>query len=105
MTATAVLDLHGVTSKSAFMDRAAGQLGLPAWFGRNWDALYDCLTDLPDPARGGLRLLVRGWQEYAAAEPGEWETARRVLADAAAFHAPGVLPLEILLEEDTSDPS
>ncbi|MEU4095401.1 barstar family protein [Streptomyces sp. NPDC026673] len=104
MTATAVLDLHGVTTKSAFMDRSAEQLRLPHWFGRNWDALYDCLTDLPDPAQGGLRLVVRGWQGYAAAEPGEWETARRVLADAAAFHDPAGLRFEVVLEEATSDP-
>ncbi|MET9880436.1 barstar family protein [Actinacidiphila glaucinigra] len=105
MTATTVLDLHGVTTKSAFMDRCADQLRLPGWFGRNWDALYDCLTDLPDPERGGLRLVVRGWSDFAAAEPGEWRTARRVLADAAAFHDPAVLPLHIVLEEPTNDPS
>ncbi|MFF7214100.1 barstar family protein [Streptomyces sp. NPDC008238] len=105
MTATTVLDLQGVTTKSAFMERCAEQLRLPGWFGRNWDALYDCLTDLPGSEPGGLRLVVRGWHDFAAAEPGEWRTARRVLEDAAAFRAPAVPPLQVVLEEPTDDPS
>ncbi|MFD7443064.1 barstar family protein [Streptomyces sp. NPDC059909] len=75
-----VLDLHGVTDKAAFMERCASDLELPAWFGRNWDALADCLTDLPGDE--GTLVLVRRWQEYAAARHGEWETAQDVFAQA-----------------------
>jgi hypothetical protein len=35
-------------------------LGFPAWFGRNWDALEDCLTDLSWPGAGGHLLLLEG---------------------------------------------
>ncbi|MFD7611209.1 barstar family protein [Streptomyces sp. NPDC059828] len=75
-----VLDLHGVMDKAAFMERCARDLGLPAWFGRNWDALADCLTDLPGDE--GALVLVRRWQEYAAARPGEWQTAQEVFGQA-----------------------
>lgn len=80
-----LLSLVGVRDKAAFMERCARVFRLPDWFGRNWDALADCLTDLswaPD-VRDGL-VVVSGWQEYARTAPGEWETARQVLADAAA---------------------
>ncbi|MEV0125429.1 barstar family protein [Streptomyces sp. NPDC050703] len=80
-----VLSLAGVRDKAAFMERCARTFRLPGWFGRNWDALADCLTDLswaPD-IRAGL-VVVSGWQEYARAAPGEWEAARQVLSDAAA---------------------
>ncbi|MCX5389513.1 barstar family protein [Streptomyces sp. NPDC006482] len=75
---TVVLDLAGVTDKTVLMDRCAVALALPAWFGRNWDALADCLTDLPEP----VTLVVTGWQEYARTRPHEWETAQDVFATA-----------------------
>ncbi|MEU2584910.1 barstar family protein [Streptomyces avermitilis] len=77
------LDLGGVTAKPAFMDRVARALGLPDWFGRNWDALADCLTDLSwaPPARGRL-LVITGWQEYALAAPHDWAIAQEVFGEA-----------------------
>jgi RNAse (barnase) inhibitor barstar len=81
------LDLDGVADKAAFMERVVRALDLPDWFGRNWDALADSLADdtvWPAPAaRRGLLLVVRDWQDYATARPGEWETAREVFAEAA----------------------
>ncbi|MEU1498618.1 barstar family protein [Streptomyces sp. NPDC005732] len=78
------LDLTGVTDKPAFMDRCARALGLPDWFGRNWDALADCLGDLSwaPPARGRL-LVVTGWRDFARAAPRDWEVAQEVFAEAA----------------------
>lgn len=72
------LDLTGVTDKPAFMDRCARALGLPDWFGRNWDALADCLGDLSwaPPARGRL-LVVTGWRDFARAAPRDWGSRRR----------------------------
>lgn len=78
------LDLHGVTDKADFMDRCARALALPDWFGRNWDALADCLTDpglAPDGP--GRVLVVQGWQSYARARPREWSIAQDVFATAA----------------------
>ena len=81
------LDLDGVTDKAGLMDRCARALDLPDWFGRNWDALVDSLSDRavwPDGAvERGLLIVVRGWQGYAAARPEEWATARDVFAEAA----------------------
>ncbi|WP_328388657.1 barstar family protein [Streptomyces sp. NBC_00400] len=80
------LDLEGVADKAAFMDRCARALRLPDWFGRNWDALADCLTDLSwCPADRGRLLVVTGWQGYAAASPDEWSIVEGVLADAVGY--------------------
>ncbi|TPQ15994.1 barstar family protein [Streptomyces sporangiiformans] len=80
------LDLAGVVDKAGFMERCVRALDLPDWFGRNWDALADSLTDLsvwPEAAAGrGLLVVVTGWQTYAKARPDEWETAREVLSEA-----------------------
>ncbi|GGV21358.1 hypothetical protein GCM10010260_71990 [Streptomyces filipinensis] len=80
------LDLDGVTDKAALMDRTARALTLPDWFGRNWDALVDSLSDhgvWPEGAvEQGLLIVIRGWQPYAEANPGEWRTAQDVFAEA-----------------------
>ncbi|MEW2305172.1 barstar family protein [Streptomyces sp. NPDC006655] len=82
------LDLTGVADKAGLMDRVVSALGLPDWFGRNWDALADSLRDpsvWPPPAVDrGLLVVVTGWQEYAGARPEEWRVARDVLTRAAA---------------------
>ncbi|MFG2149289.1 barstar family protein [Streptomyces sp. NPDC048696] len=93
-----VLDLTGVNDKAGFMDRCARALRLPEWFGRNWDALADCLGD-PDwgPARPGRLLVVTGWQDYEKARPDEWLTAREVLADAAVTGGDGALAVVLAL--------
>ncbi|MGW3120021.1 barstar family protein [Streptomyces sp. NPDC001107] len=79
------LDLDGVTDKAGLMDRCARDLRLPDYFGRNWDALADVLSDTglwPEgAAEQGLLVVVRNWQGYARASPREWETAQEVFAE------------------------
>lgn len=83
------LDLDGVTDKAGLMDRCARDLRLPDYFGRNWDALADVLSDPGlwpgDADEKGLLIVVRNWQPYAEARPGEWETAREVFSHASAL--------------------
>ncbi|GHG44014.1 barstar family protein [Streptomyces hydrogenans] len=87
-----VLDLYGVTDKAGFMDRCAAVLGLPDWFGRNWDALAEGLGDLPRP----VAVVVTHWQGYARRAPGDWETAQEVFATAVE-DSPGRLSVLIAL--------
>ncbi|MGW7088090.1 barstar family protein [Streptomyces sp. NPDC054871] len=95
---TVSLDLRGVSDKAAFMERCARALELPDWFGRNWDALADCLTDLGwAPAAPGRLLVVTGWQEYAEAAPQEWIVAQEVFADAVEYAREREAGLEIVL--------
>jgi RNAse (barnase) inhibitor barstar len=46
-------DVFGVLAKS---------LDFPEWFGRNWDALEDCLSDLSWRRAGGYVLLFRNFE-------------------------------------------
>jgi RNAse (barnase) inhibitor barstar len=41
------IDFKGLRSKDSMLKKVATELAFPAHFGRNLDALYDCLTDLP----------------------------------------------------------
>ncbi len=92
------LDLTGVTAKPAFMDRCVRALELPGHFGRNWDALADCLGDLSwaPPARGRL-VVVAGWQEFALAVPHDWGIAQEVFAEAAERWRGTDTPLQVVL--------
>ena len=44
--------------KAALLDNMASALGFPHWFGHNWDALEDCLTDLSWRDATGYVLLI-----------------------------------------------
>jgi hypothetical protein len=98
-----VLDLTGVDSRQALMDRVSEDLGLPGWFGRNWDALADCLTDLSwwpvEP--GGRQLHVRNWHAFAAGLPREWRIVKDILRDAELFWRHTDSELTVVLEEGT----
>ena len=59
-------------------DEAMERLCLPAWWGRNLDALHDCLTGLDRP----VRLVLRGRADLESTPFGR--VLLRVLRDAAA---------------------
>lgn len=52
------IDLHDSASKVETLARIASALDFPEWFGHNWDALADCLGDLPWLMAGSRCLLI-----------------------------------------------
>jgi hypothetical protein len=54
----ASLELVRIDARPGVFDAMARALDFPAWFGNNWDALEDCLSDLSwRPARGEVLLF------------------------------------------------
>ena len=47
-------DLGAVADKAALLELFATRLSFPDYFGRNWDALFDCLQDYGSTAAGEL---------------------------------------------------
>ena len=78
------INMAGAGDKEAVIGRVAGALAFPAWFGGNWDALEDCLSDLSWMAAGGYVLLIEGVQGVPLVERG---TLVDILASAAASWA------------------
>ena len=78
------IDLARAVDKEAVIGRIAKALAFPAWFGGNWDALEDCLSDLSWMAAGGYVLLIEGAADLPLVERG---TLVDILASAAASWA------------------
>ena len=74
---TITLDGALLAERTSAMDHLTEALSLPDWWGRNLDALYDCLTDCREPRQ----LVV---ENRAALEAERFGRAvLRVLTDAA----------------------
>ncbi|MFI6149491.1 barstar family protein [Streptomyces sp. NPDC051109] len=95
------VDLAGVRSKAELMRRWGAALGVPSWFGGNWDALADALTDLSWlPQAPGRLVAVTSWRSYAQVRPEDWETLQEVLEQAVGFWRDGAEgDLTVLLAE------
>lgn len=77
------------TDKASTLDAIATALSFPDWFGRNLDALYDCLTDLSWLPAGEHVLIWVGSDALKDAEPRAYLAIRSVLSDAERALAPG----------------
>ena len=76
------IDLTGARDKTALLQAIAGAMDFPSWFGGNWDALEDCLTDLSWHGADGHLLLIEGG---ARLPPDDLGVFRDVLDSAAAY--------------------
>jgi hypothetical protein len=77
------LNLIGVRGKGGLLDRFAKVLRFPKHFGKNWDALNDCLTDLAWLGGNDLILLVTGTRDFAEQNEADFFTALALLRAAA----------------------
>jgi RNAse (barnase) inhibitor barstar len=77
------IDLAGCDDKAGFLARTAKALGFPAWFGQNWDALADCLTDLGWRPASGYVLVFEHASSLQKHEPEVFDTALAILSDVA----------------------
>ena len=80
---SARIDLAGCSDKAGLLARTADALGFPAWFGHNWDALADCLTDLAWRPAPGYVLVFEHASELQESEPEVFDTVLALLSDVA----------------------
>lgn len=72
--------LHGPTTKGQVIDQLADGLALPAWTGRNWDALEELLAH-PEPDHAGP--IVIAWHDPVRLAQADAVTFRAVIEGAA----------------------
>ena len=73
------------SDKAALLARFAAALHFPDWFGHNWDALSDCLTDLSWLPARHYRVELAQPQALRTAAPETLDTALEILGEAAEF--------------------
>jgi len=95
------VDLKGVTGKTAFLKKAARGLGFPAYFGMNWDAFGDCLTDMSWRPAAGYVILLNDYRSFAAKAPADAQVARRIFDSSAQYWKMKEVPFYIVLRDKT----
>ncbi len=86
-----------VTGKEAFLRMAGATMSFPAYYGQNWDAFEECVTDLSwIPAKGYVLIYDNVWHFPRNDRPA-WRQARAILADAVTFWGKREVPFYVFL--------
>ena len=79
------LRTRNARDKLTFLKTVALALKFPDYFGQNWDALYDCLTELSEGCRDSLVVVFDDLSGFARVEPEEFAAAVDALRDAVEY--------------------
>ncbi len=96
-TPFALLQGDAIANKAAFLDACATALQLPPYFGRNWDALADCLMDRQVVPAAGQTILYDYPAPLIRQAPATWATALSIFEEAAAYWRDHDRPFTLLL--------
>jgi hypothetical protein len=95
------LDGRQIIDKQSFLKKIAEAMKFPDYFGYNWDALDECITDL-DWCRADRYVLIYDQPEvFSKAEPTEWKIANDILKSAMEYWRDTDTPLDILFIGET----
>lgn len=70
---------HATTPESLHEILAAA-LNFPGYYGKNWDAFWDCISD-PDQSTVPDVLVLRGWDILKSRLPEDADALKKCLAD------------------------
>jgi hypothetical protein len=90
--AGAGIDLSGCTGKDGALSRIAAALDFPDWFGGNWDALADCLSDLSWWRAPGYVIVLDQAHDWRQADPDGFDLLLEIADEAAAAWAARDIP-------------
>lgn len=91
------IEFDACSDKSEVLSAIAHAFALPSWFGMNFDALYDALTDLPDRnAASGYVVLLERLPRTAQFARAQRDALLDVFRDAAESFAERGVPFRVL---------
>ena len=96
------LDLAGVADRDAFFRRCAAVFSLPDYFGRNWDALHECMLDFAGRGVPGAIVHWRRGTELARRAPEAVTTAIQILEDATAYWSSSGRIFLVVVDRDSA---
>jgi RNAse (barnase) inhibitor barstar len=93
------IDLKRATGKRAFLKRVSEALNFPAYFGMNWDALNDSLTDLSWKHALGYVILLTDFQLLAEKAAEDFKVIRQILDSSAEYWKQKKAPFYVIMAE------
>jgi hypothetical protein len=93
------LDGRRIRDKQTFLKTIARAMSFPSYFGMNWDALNDSITDLQGTGAKGYITLFGAPERFAESSPDDWAVAMDIFKDAIRFwsHLDTPVPFYVLL--------
>jgi RNAse (barnase) inhibitor barstar len=102
----AFIHLEGqkIEKKEQFLNHAAVAMKFPDHFGGNWDAFYDCLTDLEWMDAPGYVIYFDHTDAFEQHHESQLETVIELFQDAADYWADDGKSMLVLLSGDRAPP-
>jgi len=97
------LDGKKITDKKTFLAQIAREMEFPDYFGKNWDALNDCLTDMPWSQGHGYIVLFQAPDRMYKKSPQDMAVALDVFKTAIEFWRGLNIPFYVLLRGKIQD--
>jgi hypothetical protein len=91
------IDGRNVLTKRRFLAVAARALDFPSWFGFNWDAFEDCVTDLEWILSPACVVLLENMEQFAQRAPRDFDIALQILEAAAEFWSGKAVSFHVLV--------
>jgi RNAse (barnase) inhibitor barstar len=79
------LEGQEIRDKDQFLKQASLALRFPEYFGNNWDAFADCLTDMSWHETDGFVILYDHFDSLAAHSPRDFEMALDIFKESTEF--------------------
>lgn len=76
------IDGSHIQTKEQFLRRAASAMLFPEYFGHNWDAFQDCITDMSWHAAEGFVILYADPGPFLDSAPDDFNVAMEIFRDA-----------------------
>lgn len=96
------LDGSTISNKAEFLQACAKAMNFPDYFGDNWDAFEDMLTDLEWVSENRYLVLYTQPERFAQGDADEWTTAIDILQSAVEYWEETETPLYILLNTNSA---
>ena len=99
------LEGQRIEKKEQFLNHAAVAMKFPDHFGKNWDAFYDCLTDLDWVDGKGFIIYFDHTDAFAKHNESQLETVIELFEDAINYWKAEGRPMTVLLSGSMRQPA